>query len=78
MALLGKEAEARNTTIDAVALAGALAQPWVDVALSGAVTVEQLDSNLRALTLAQETADWPDIAEASADYWAKRSALAWQ
>ena len=33
---------------DAVALAAALAQPWADVVLSGAATVEQLRSNLRA------------------------------
>jgi aryl-alcohol dehydrogenase-like predicted oxidoreductase len=78
MAVLRKDAEARNTTIDGLALAAALAQPWVDVVLSGAVTVEQLDSNLKAVALAQETADWPDIAEASADYWARRGRLAWQ
>jgi aryl-alcohol dehydrogenase-like predicted oxidoreductase len=78
MAVLRKDAEARNTTIDGLALAAALAQPWVDVVLSGAVTIEQLDSNLKAVALAQETADWPDIAEASADYWARRGRLAWQ
>ena len=35
---LGKEAAARGTTIDALALAAALSQPWADVVLSGAVT----------------------------------------
>ena len=33
---------------DQLALAAALAQPWADVVLSGAATVDQLESNLRA------------------------------
>jgi aryl-alcohol dehydrogenase-like predicted oxidoreductase len=78
MAVLREEAAACNTTTDAVALAAALAQPWADVVLSGAVTIRQLDSNLEALSLVRETADWPDIAETPADYWARRKALAWQ
>jgi len=28
--------------------------------------------------LAHELTDWPDLAESPADYWAERSALAWQ
>src|SRR5262249_28687212 len=38
-------------TLDALALAAVLAQPWVDVVLSGAATVEQLRSNLGALAV---------------------------
>ena len=76
--LLRKEATARKTTIDAVALAAALSQPWADVVLSGAVNTEQLESNLKAVVLAAEPADWPDVAESPTDYWARRSALAWQ
>ena len=38
-----------EATPDALALACVLAQPWVDVVLSGAATVEQLRSNLGAL-----------------------------
>jgi aryl-alcohol dehydrogenase-like predicted oxidoreductase len=75
---LRKEAVAHSTTIDAVALAAALSQPWADVVLSGAVTTEQLESNLKALALARGPADWPHIAESTTDYWARRSALAWQ
>ena len=75
---LRKEAVARKTTIDALALAEVLSQPWVDVVLAGAVTTGQLESNLKALALASEPADWPDIAESPTDYWARRSALAWQ
>ena len=46
---LEKEAAAQGTTIDALALAAALSQPWADVVLSGAVTREQLDSNLKSI-----------------------------
>jgi aryl-alcohol dehydrogenase-like predicted oxidoreductase len=75
---LRKEAAARKTTIDAVALAAALSQPWADVVLSGAVTSEQLESNVQAVAHARGPNDWPDIAESTTDYWARRSALAWQ
>jgi aryl-alcohol dehydrogenase-like predicted oxidoreductase len=75
---LRKEAVARQSTIDALALAAALSQPWVDVVLSGAVTVAQLESNLNAVALESEPTNWPDIAELPTDYWARRSALAWQ
>lgn len=78
LTLLRQEAAARHATIDAVALAAALGQPWVDVVLSGAVTIQQLDSNLKAVALVREMADWPDIAETSTDYWARRGALPWQ
>jgi len=75
---LRTEAVARRTTIDALALAAALSQPWVDVVLSGAVTVAQLESNLNAIAFEREPTNWPDIAELPTDYWARRSALAWQ
>ena len=72
------DANARGTTVDALALAAALSQPWADVVLSGAVTVEQLHSNVKSIGLAREAADWPAIAEPTAEYWVRRSALAWQ
>jgi len=75
---LKKDSVARGTTVDRLALAAALSQPWADVVLSGAVTAEQLDSNLRALALATDPAAWRDIAESPKDYWAQRSALRWQ
>ena len=61
-----------------VALAAALSQPWADVVLSGAVTPEQLRSNLNAIVLSQDGGDWPDIAESPFDYWARRSELPWR
>jgi aryl-alcohol dehydrogenase-like predicted oxidoreductase len=76
------EAEARRlgTTIDAVALAAALAQPWADVVLSGAATSEQLASNLRALAVVRdEAADerLRALEEPSEEYWERRGQLAW-
>jgi aryl-alcohol dehydrogenase-like predicted oxidoreductase len=78
--LTALEAEARThgTTMDALAIAAALSQPWADVVLSGAVTIAQLESNLNALGLMREPTDWPDIAEAPTAYWARRGSLAWQ
>jgi aryl-alcohol dehydrogenase-like predicted oxidoreductase len=75
---LRTEAVARPTTIDALALSAALAQPWVDVVLSCAVTDAQLESNLKAITLERELTAWPDIAELPTVYWTQRSTLAWQ
>jgi aryl-alcohol dehydrogenase-like predicted oxidoreductase/predicted Zn-ribbon and HTH transcriptional regulator len=67
-------------SLDQVALAAVLARPWVDVVLSGASTVDQLESNLQAATLV-----WDDDAEGliqglarvPAIYWEERAALPW-
>ena len=75
---LKTEAVARGTTVDALALAAAVSQPWADVVLSGAVTAEQLTSNLKSIGLAREGVDWLALAKPAADYWGHRSALAWQ
>lgn len=75
---LKRYADAHDTSPDVVAIAAALSNPWVDVVLSGAVTLEQLTSNLAAVDLVQTTGDWPEIAEPPHEYWARRTALAWQ
>jgi aryl-alcohol dehydrogenase-like predicted oxidoreductase len=78
--LLAKIAKERGTTPDAVALAAVLAQPWAEVALSGATTVEQLRSNLAALDLDyDEELDrrLASLAEEPAEYWSTRAALPW-
>ncbi|EDY45645.1 aldo/keto reductase [Streptomyces sp. SPB074] len=70
-----------GTTPDAVALAFVLRAPWVEVALSGAATVAQLDTNLRALSLPldEERLERLDAAaEEAGEYWRKRAALPWQ
>lgn len=80
MALLQKVAQQQQTTIDALALAGVLAQPWVSIALSGAATVAHVQSNVGALTVVwnDDIADQlSTLIEDPADYWQTRSNLAW-
>jgi len=65
--------------VDSVALGAALARPWSDVVLSGAVTVAQLHSNAAARDLAADLAtDGLVEPEDAAGYWAARSALGWR
>jgi aryl-alcohol dehydrogenase-like predicted oxidoreductase len=80
LALLRRQAQRLDTTVDALALAAVLAQPWAGVVLSGAATVEQLRSNLGALTVhwdAEAAAALHTLAEPAADYWQTRAALPW-
>ena len=68
-----------GVAVDTLVLAAVLAQPWADVVLSGAVTVAQLESNLRATELAVG----PDVLdlvvpESAPEYWAGRGRLPWQ
>ncbi len=65
----------RGVTVDAIALAAALANPWAGVVLSGAVTRRQLRSNLAALAVG----GLPplDLAEPPGAYWAARAARPW-
>jgi aryl-alcohol dehydrogenase-like predicted oxidoreductase len=79
-ARLEAEASRLGVTLDAWALAAALARPWADVVLSGASTVGQLFSNLGA-----ESVPWDERSEAvvgelpePADvYWTTRGRLSW-
>jgi aryl-alcohol dehydrogenase-like predicted oxidoreductase len=75
---LGAAADAAGVGRDALALAVALAQPWADVVLSGAASVEQLEQNLAALAVGAEVvAGLEPMAEDAERYWATRSRLAW-
>jgi aryl-alcohol dehydrogenase-like predicted oxidoreductase len=69
-------ANGRLAARDAEALAAGLAQPWADVVLSGAASVETLRSNLRAREL-PPPGELPELAEDSEAYWALRASLAW-
>lgn len=74
-------ASRHGVTVDQVALAAALAQPWAWRVLSGAVTLAQLQSNLASASVTLEAADLEHLtsrAQAPADYWAQRSARAWR
>jgi aryl-alcohol dehydrogenase-like predicted oxidoreductase len=73
-------ADRMGCTLDQLALAFVLDQPWADCVLSGATTLDQLRSNLGAAALTlDETArrSLRDLAEPPDRYWATRSALAW-
>jgi aryl-alcohol dehydrogenase-like predicted oxidoreductase len=65
-------------TVDAIAIAAALANPWASVVLSGAVTPGQLRANLGALTVGGLPDRDLDLAEPPAAYWSRRSGRPWQ
>jgi aryl-alcohol dehydrogenase-like predicted oxidoreductase len=69
-----------GVTPDALALAFVLAQPWVDVALSGASTAPMLLSNLAALDVvfgSEVSERLAGVAESPDEYWQRRAALPW-
>jgi aryl-alcohol dehydrogenase-like predicted oxidoreductase len=73
-------ANGRLASQDRIAIAAALANPWVDVVLSGAVTVEQLRSNVMATTMPlapDQLTELATMAEPADQYWKERSQLAW-
>lgn len=80
MRTLRAAAQALQTTVDALALAAVLAQPWASVVLSGAATLAHLHSNVRAAGLLLEPgllAELVTLAESPAAYWQTRSNLDW-
>ena len=80
LAMLGRLAARHGVGVDAVALAAVLANPWADVVLSGAVTPDQLESNLAApqLELApDELEELTPLAEPPEQYWQERATLPW-
>ena len=80
MVLLQARAETQNTTVDSMALAAVINQPFVDVVLSGAACVEHLKSNLQALKIkwSDSLAEMLDaLVEPAESYWHIRSQLAW-
>ena len=76
-ALLGA-ADRSGVAPDALSLAAVLAQPWVDVVLSGASTPDMLQSNLAAAAVALDGSVWErleGVREAPDAYWETRSGL---
>ena len=74
-------ANGRLADRDREAIAAALANPWVDVVLSGAVTEAQVQSNVRALAVRlspDELAELSKLAEPPDQYWKERGQLAWR
>lgn len=78
--ILAELARELETSIDGLALAAVLNQPWVDQVLSGAASKEHLASNLKSVEI-----DWTDeldeklkvLEESANDYWEIRKLLAW-
>ncbi len=73
-------AERWNTTVETLALAAAVAHPWVDVVLTGAATVGQIQSNVAALELAYDREleeELRSVSVKSAEYWQARSSFRW-
>ena len=80
MEILKREAQRLKTTVDGLALAAVIAQPWVDIVLSGAARIKHLQSNLRALNVLwdEEAASALNgLAESEVTYWKYRSDLGW-
>jgi aryl-alcohol dehydrogenase-like predicted oxidoreductase len=74
-------ANGRLADRDQEAIAAALANPWVDVVLSGAVTQTQVRSNVGALGVRlspDELAALSKLAEPADQYWKERGQLAWR
>ncbi|MEU4197689.1 aldo/keto reductase [Kribbella sp. NPDC026611] len=59
---------------DALAIGAAMSQPWADVVLSGAITSEQLESNLAY----QVDGPLTEFTQQVEEYWTERSALPWR
>ncbi|GAB4437040.1 MAG: aldo/keto reductase [Chloroflexi bacterium OHK40] len=77
---LEEQAARLGCALDALALAAALAQPWADVALSGAATVVQLRANLEALRITwdgEAATALGALARPPEQYWRERAAMAW-
>ncbi len=77
---LKEESSRLNCTVDALALAACLAQPFVDIVLSGAATTQHLQSNLKASSVKIDPGTFAvlqKIAEPAPIYWAKRKLLPW-
>jgi aryl-alcohol dehydrogenase-like predicted oxidoreductase len=80
MALLQAQADTQNMTVDSMALAAVINQPFADVVLSGAACVDHLKSNLHALKIKwnDSLAEMVDaLVEPVESYWHIRSQLAW-
>lgn len=79
-AVLDAQASRLGCSLDQLALAAALDQPWADCVLSGAANVEQLHSNLGALAVTLDDAAreaLATLAEPVEHYWATRGTLRW-
>jgi aryl-alcohol dehydrogenase-like predicted oxidoreductase len=78
--VLGEIAARQDVNVDAVAIAAVLANPWVHVVLSGAISADQLSSNLEAQSVrlsANELEALMKLGEPSRLYWSQRESSPW-
>ena len=78
--VLRSEADRLGLSLDALAIAAVLANPWADIVLSGAASEDHLASNVRALEVRidDEAADrLRTLAQDAGEYWSERSRLPW-
>jgi aryl-alcohol dehydrogenase-like predicted oxidoreductase len=78
--VLEEMAQRYEATVDAVAISWVLSQSFVDTVLSGAVAVDQLESNLAALRVKLSPEDLSAVecfAEPPERYWEARKKLPW-
>jgi aryl-alcohol dehydrogenase-like predicted oxidoreductase len=64
-------------TMDAFAIGAALAQPWADIVLTGAVTPRQLLSNVVARPPRSDPGQLATLAMSPTEYWRQRTQLEW-
>ncbi len=77
---LSDMAQKYEISMDALAIAFVLAQPWSHLVLSGAAREDHLKSNIKALDVTLEQTDLQQLeglAMPAASYWKERSALVW-
>jgi aryl-alcohol dehydrogenase-like predicted oxidoreductase len=78
--VLEQTAARLGTSLDALCLAAVMAQPWPDVVLSGAATVEQVRSNAAATAVRLDEVTAAALAGLAQDrerYWSERAGLRW-
>ncbi len=78
--ILGKQAERLGTTVETLAFAAVLQQPWISVVLSGAAQEGHLLENLTAINVAWDEeveGALAQLAELPKAYWGTRSGLEW-
>ena len=78
--ILRSVADAQGVSVDALALAAVMHQPWSSVVLSGAANIDQIRSNVQAVQVEWHAHLWDQLAalaEPAQAYWQTRSQLAW-
>ncbi len=79
-AILQSLSQKYQTSVDALSLAAALANPFANIVLLGVASLEHLESNLKSLALeirAEDRTLLRDMVEPPREYWQTRKNLGW-